>query len=625
MHDARTRAHWLLAPPPTLKVSEWAELYREIPKGSSARPGPWRTESYQREMMDAILEPEVREIVFVKSAQMGGSEILNNIIGYFIDAEPKPIMLVQPTDHTAKAYSKKRIAPMVAACPRLRAKVREATTRRPGNTILLKEYDGGFLKLAGANSAAGLRSDPIAKLLLDEVDGYPDDVDGEGDPVELAARRTDTFDDAVIVKISTPGKPRGLSRIEADWLRSDQRRFHVPCPFCHHEQVLYWRDPAGVHRLVWEKDSNGSPLPQTVRYLCSGCGKGIEEKYKPAMLSRGRWVPRFPDRRKIIGFHINALYSPWRFNWHELAQEWLEAKDNPEKLRVFINLRLAETWDEEAQHSVSAHTLAERREEYGAKLPPGICLLVGAADVQHNRVEGQILGFGLGEESWLLAHEIFWGNPGLDVDPDTKENVWEQVDAFFLKTWQHPAGAELTPALALVDSGAHSDSVYDFVLPRQHTRRRIYACKGVDYISKPGLVMEGSTRKSNIRLFIIGTYAAKDRVFARMNIPQPGPGYMHLPAWATDEYLEQLTSEKKIITRHKRTRTKKSLYIKTHSRNEALDLTVYCHAALAVLQQFAAPSIYRDLAALKKTVDQGQNPESAIPFPRRRMRSAGVL
>ncbi|KKK61313.1 hypothetical protein LCGC14_3015570, partial [marine sediment metagenome] len=189
----------LWAPPPKLTISEWADAKRVLPKGTSARPGQWVTESFQREMMNALLSPNVRQVCCMKSTQIGWSEILNNIIGYHIDADPKPIMLVQPTDGTAKDYSKKRIAPMIASCPALKKRVRESTSRRAGNTIQLKEFPGGSLRITGANTGAGLRSDPIAILLMDEVDAYPYDVEGEGDPVEIATRRTDTFDDAKIL------------------------------------------------------------------------------------------------------------------------------------------------------------------------------------------------------------------------------------------------------------------------------------------------------------------------------------------------------------------------------------------------------------------------------------------
>lgn len=612
------RGAGLLAPPPAMTVSEWAERNRVLPQGASARPGPWRCEPYQREMLDAILSAELREVVLMTSTQVGKSEILNNIIGYYIEADPKPMLMVQPRDRQAQDYSKKRVAPMIAACPTLKRRVREATSRRAGNTIQLKEFPGGFLKITGGNAGAGLRSDPIAVLLLDEVDGYPDDVDGEGDPVELAERRTDTFHDAKIVKASTPARPRGLSRIEAEWNRSDQRRYHVPCPLCGFMQPLVWRDAAGVYRLVWEKDGDGRPIPDTVRYLCAGCGQRIEERHKRAMLDAGQWIAAHPERREIAGFHLNALYSPWRETWGELAEEWAAAQHNRERLKAFVNLRLGETWDEEADR-LDVHVLAGRREKYGADgaLPEGVAVLVGAADVQHNRIEAQVVGFGAAEQAWLIAHEIFWGNPDLQTaDQDgSNADVWAELDAFLLRAWRHPRGAELRPLVSLVDSGTFSESVYRYVLPLQGTARRVYACKGVDYLSKPGLVAEGATKRGAVRLFMVSTYAAKDRIFSRLKVPRPGPGYIHLPDWTTDEYLDQLTSEQKIITPQGRARTPRTTWVKVHQRNEALDLWVYSFGALAVLQRILPH--YRDLGRIRALLGEGRNP-AELQFTRRR-------
>jgi phage terminase large subunit GpA-like protein len=225
-------------PPPDVTVSEWATNNRVLPKGTTSRPGPFRPERFQIEMMNVILDPNIHEIIVQKSTQVGYSDaVLNNILGYYVDADPKPIMLVQPTIDNAKDYGKKRITPMIEACAALRRKIKPPTSRRAGNTLALKEFPGGFLKLTGANSGAGLRSDPVPIVLFDEVDGYPLDVEGEGDPVAIGTRRTDAYNDYKIVKGSTPAKPRGISPIERDFQRSDMRRFYVPCPFCGHSQV----------------------------------------------------------------------------------------------------------------------------------------------------------------------------------------------------------------------------------------------------------------------------------------------------------------------------------------------------------------------------------------------------
>lgn len=592
-------------PPPNLNISEWAERNIVLTKEQSARPGPLRIESYQREILDALLDPEVREIVMRKCTQIGWSEILNAIIGYFIDIDPCNIMLVQPTDPVAKKYSKKRIAPLIANCPALRTKVRESTSRRPGNTMQLKEFDGGSLTLASATSAPSLRSDNIRVVLKDEVDGWPDDVNGEGDPSDIADRRADSYADAKILTGSTPGKPKGISRIDEGYLTSSQGLFYVPCPYCNFRQPLVWKDTATKeYRLVWEKDADGNPLSSTVRYVCAECGGAIDEKYKQRMLNAGAWVHKFPERKKR-GFHLNALYSPWRLVWPELAAQWVTAQDNPEKLKAFVNLRLGETWDEGGD-DFGAHTLAARRHKYAAPVPRDACVLVATADIQNNRIEAQITAFGPGEQSWLIAHQVFWGDPGITEDlPDAAEiNVWSQLDIFLLSEWQHECGQMLRPSITLIDSGAHADSVYDFVSAR--AMRRVYACKGVDYLSKPGLVTEGASKRGNLRLFSIATYAAKDRSFARMKIPQPGPGYMNLPEWVTDEYLDQLTGEKKITVRDKRTRARKQIYVKTHNRNEALDLTVYGHAGLFILQNLIDPVMFRDLSVLQGMLQRGE-------------------
>lgn len=584
LQEAERELNRLWEPPQRLTISEWSERNRFLPRGTTARPGKFIPEPFQVEPMNAILDPEIHRIVWMKSTQVGYNEsVLNNIIGYFIDIAPRPILLVVPSEDDAKGYSKKRVQPMIDNCEPLRRKIRKATARRPGNTLQLKEFDGGFFKLTGANSGKGLRSDAIPLLLLDEVDAYPDDVDGEGDPVDIALRRTDTYDDAKVVLGSTPAKPKGLSRIEEEFEASDQRRYHVPCPFCGFMQPFWWRDPVTQeYRLAMERDEHGRLIPSTAKYRCGQCSALIEEKWKLRMLSEGKWIPAFPERKHVRGYHINALYSPWRSLWQELAAEWVKAQDNPEKLKTFFNLRLGETWDQ-GGHSFNANVLESRLEKYEHEVPAGVAVLVAAADIQATRIECQIVGFGAGEEAWLIDHEQFYGNPSSSAE------VWAELDDYLLKPWKHEFGFEMKPAIALVDSGDASGDVYEFVKPRQHAGRRVYAVKGVDHLSRPGLVKESTAKKAAVRLWLAGTHAIKDRIFARLAITKPEkpgrkPGLMHLPTSVTTEYLDQLTGEKKITERDKRTRAKRHVWVKTHHNNEALDMWVYSHAALAVLQ-----------------------------------------
>jgi len=621
------RVYEAYAPPPDILVSEWARRNRILPKGTTARPGPFRPERFQVEMMDVICDPNVHEIVVKKSTQIGYSDaVLNNIVGYYIDVDPRPIMLVQPTIDNAKDYGKKRIAPMIESTPSLKAKIRPATARRAGNTLQLKEFPGGFLKLTGANSGTGLRSDAVPIVLFDETEGFPDDVDGEGDPIEIGKRRTDQFTDYKIVEGSTPAKPRGFSRIDKRFEESDQRYFHVPCPFCGRMQGLFWRDPESkAHRLIYQVDAGGQVVPASVGYQCAQCAKLIPERYKQQMLDAGSWVATFPGRM-VVGFAINALYSPWRDIWADLATEWIAAQRNPEKLKAFINLRLAETWEEQG-FSLEPHDLRRRCEKYAgdgeqeAEVPKGVGLLTAAVDVQDDRLVAVVKGWGAEEESWLIAYEEFFGDPG-------QQPVWNDLDEF-LRTasierrsgtvllrsqnapptlslgWKHQSGRMMPIASVFIDSGGHyTDEVYKFVKVRQS--RRIFACKGSSEGGKEILQKFTQNNTYRVRLYMIGADTAKDRIFSRLQIPAPGAGYIHLPHWAEDEYLEQLTSEKR-ITRYRRGRGMVREYVKTRARNEALDCEVYALAALYSLGNMTV----RRLGELAEEATDPPDPEGA--------------
>jgi phage terminase large subunit GpA-like protein len=595
---ARVWAHF--NPPPDITISEWAARNRILPKGTTSRPGPFKPEKFQIEMMDCVLDPNVHEVAIMKSTQVGYSDaILNNVIGYFVDADPKPIMMVQPTIDNAKDYGKKRITPMIETCSALREKIKPPTRARAGNTLALKEFPGGFLKLTGANSGAGLRSDPVPIVLFDEVDGYPLDVDGEGDPVAIGTRRTDAFADYKIVKGSTPAKPKGISPIERDYLRSDMRRFHVPCPFCRKMQVLWWRDPeTKEYRLTFDVNADHQVDPASVAFVCAGCREKIPERYKQQMLNAGEWIAEMPGR-PVVGFHINALYSPWRENWFQLAQEWHEAnrEKNAEKLKAFINLRLGETWEEDGD-TIEAVTLKSRLEAYQAEVPDGVGLLTASVDVQGDRLEAVVKGWGDKEESWLIAYQQFWGDPG-------QEQVWSELDSFLLSTWESGSGQKVPIACATIDSGgSHTDSVYRFVRARQ--ARRIFALKGSSESGKEILGKFSANNAYRVKLWTIGTDTAKDRIFARLKIPAPGPGYMHLPDFVEEEYLAQLTSEK-AVRRYKRGKGTVREYIKIRSRNEALDLEVYSLAALYILGQATLRKL-GELAAQLREPPKGPKP-----------------
>src|SRR5688572_14538153 len=325
-----------LKPEPPLTVSEWADRYRTLSQRASAEPGPWRTSRtpYLREIMDALSPASPFErVVFMKSGQIGGTECGNNLIGYIMHQAPGPTMAVQPTVEMAKRNSKQRIDPLIEESKALKELVKEARSRDSGNTILAKEFPGGLLVMTGANSAVGLRSMAARYLFLDEVDAYPGDVEGEGDPVSLAAARTRTFARRKIFMVSTP-KITGRSRIEAAYAESDQRRFWVPCPRCGEFQVLKFA------QLRWPKDQ-----PERAVYICQHCEGESQNHEKHWMLPRGEWRAAAPGAGKAAGFHLSSLYSPvgW-LSWVDAAAMLVQAQKDPALLQVFMNTVLGETW-----------------------------------------------------------------------------------------------------------------------------------------------------------------------------------------------------------------------------------------------------------------------------------------
>ena len=370
----RARRSVIFAPPPKLTVSEWADKHRVVPS-YSAEPGRWVTDKtpYLRAIMDAFSDPAVNRVVFMKCARIGATEAGLNIIGYFIEQDPSPIFIVQPTVDDAKDFSKEQLTPTIEESAVLRARVSDAKSRDSGNTILAKIFPGGALYLVGANSPRGFRRRTARVVVLEEVDGYPPSAGTEGDQVKLAERRATTFQHRRKVYINSTPTLKGLSRIEAEFEQSDQRRYFVACPDCGKEQILTWKN------LRWDDGK-----PATAAYLCTGCGVLIPEREKFGMVQRGRWMVTNPGRT-TAGFHLNALYSPW-ISWGELAEEWLVAQADPSKakLQVFINTALGESWEDRGH---GKDELEDRQEHYNTEVPRGVGLLTAGVDVQDDRLE----------------------------------------------------------------------------------------------------------------------------------------------------------------------------------------------------------------------------------------------
>jgi phage terminase large subunit GpA-like protein len=575
-----------LTPDPLLSVSEWSDRHRMLSSKASAEPGRWRTSRtpYLKAIMDCLspMSP-IERVVLMAGAQLGKTECGNNWIGYVIHHAPGPMMAVSPTVEMAKRNSKQRIDPLIEESPVLAELIAPSRSRDAGNTILAKEFRGGVLVMTGANSAVGLRSMPVRYLFLDEVDGYPNDVDGEGDAISLAEARTRTFARRKIFIVSTP-TIAGASAIEREYEASDQRRYFLPCPHCAHRQWLRFE------QLRWDKGQ-----PETAAYSCEACEQPIAEQHKSWMLEHGEWRSLLIDSEskaitKTAGFHLSSLYSPvgWR-SWRDIAAAW-ESAINKESgsasaIKTFKNTELGETWVEEGE-APDWQRLIERREDYKiGNVPVGGLLLVGGADIQKDRIEASIWAFGRGKEAWLVEHRVLMGDTARD-------EVWKSLASLLGETWTHESGAQLSLARFAIDTGFATQEAYAFV--RRLRDARVMAVKGVAkgaaLIGTPTAVevsQGGKKLKRGIKLFSVAVGIAKLEFYNNLrktaDVLADGvtllypPGFVHLPK-VDGEFVQQLCAEQ-LMTRRNRHGFAVREWHKMRERNEALDCYVYARAA----------------------------------------------
>lgn len=597
-----------VAPPPNLTVSEWADQNRILSSETSAEPGRWRTDRapYQREIMDAINDPDIEKIVVMSSSQVGKSEIINNIIGYYIDIDPCPMLMIQPTIETAQDYSKRRIAPMIRDTETLKEKVSDSKSRDGNNTILMKSFPGGFLAIGGANSPAGLASRPIRVLLADEIDRYPESAGSEGDPLALAEKRTTTFWNKKKVYVSTP-TIEDISRIEDEYNNGTQEKWKIKCPNCEEYQYIELKNIEFEH----EKDEKGNYRVWDIKYKCPDCGFQYDEytwKAQP-----GKWIADNPGVKSVRSFHLNAFVSPWT-PWKEIIEEWLKSKKDPDKLKVVKNTLFGQTWKETGEIE-DEDFLLERREEYKADLPDGVLLLTCGVDVQDNRLEYEVVGWGHGEESWGIEYGYILGRPD---DPKTWQQLSDKLDQVY--KFENKKGLKI--ACTCIDSGGHFTSeVYKFTKVNEH--RRIFAIKGMGGPGYPLLHKLSKTKKENAILITLGVDDGKSTIYSRLKrIKSPGPGYFHYPInkdrGYDRAYFQGLISEKK-VPRKKQGQIKMVWEkIREHQANESLDLRNYAYAAL----KLANPNFEK----MEKRLKEGKinNKPSNTP-PKSPRRKRGVI
>lgn len=557
-------------------VSEWADENRILSQTASSEPGRFRTARtpYLKEIMDALSPSSPYEkVIFMKGAQIGGTEAGNNWIGYIISQAPGAMLVVQPTVEMGKRWSKGRLAPLINDTECLRDKVKDPRSRDSGNTVQSKEFQGGQIVITGANSAVGLRSMPVRYLFCDEVDAYPPDADSEGDPLTLAIQRTATFARRKIFIVSTP-TIKGISRIEKEFEATDQRYYFVPCPFCGHYQTLRWENI--------RYDNNFSE----VTYVCENCKGGIQNHHKTEMLAKGEWraVNLEATTNKIIGFHLSSLYSPvgW-MSWEQCARNYEAAKDDEQLLKAWTNTTLGMTWEEKGE-APDWGVLFDRREKYKiGKVPQGAYVLTAGVDVQNDRLEMEIVGWGRNNESWSVDYRVIYGSP-------MEAGTWQKLSNILAEIFESEDGTRRQINMLAVDTGFCTQEVYSWI--RGQSGHNVMAVKGVDNSlvplnapTKVDVNYRGRKISNGVRLWKVGVSILKGELYGWLkrtkNEDGSAPaGYMHFPEYNT-EYFKQLTAEQ-LVTKIVKGYPKRE-WQKTRDRNEALDCRVYARAAAIAL------------------------------------------
>jgi len=562
------------APPPRMTVSEWADGFRFLSSESGAAAGKWRTLPFQRDIFDAFCDPGVHTVVVMSATQLVKTVFIENALGYIMDRDPGPTLLIVPRDSDAERFSKIRLAPMIRDTTCLREKVSDVKTARSTNTLNYKAFPGGHLTIAAAGSPGNLAALPIRFLLCDETDKYPASSGSEGDPISLALKRQATFWNRKTILCCSPTID-GESRIQKAYDGSDQRHYQVGCPACGAFQPLTWQ------QVKWDNSlSTKDERARTAHYECMHCQAAWNDVQRWRAVETGHWVP---DRacNGVAGFHISELYSPWK-KLSEIVLDFLTKKDDPEQLKTFVNTSLAETFVLRGE-APAAEAIYGKREFYEQGVAPAGCLVLTMfVDVQQDRLECELKGWGRDGQSWSVGAEVIAGDT-------SQQAVWDMLHSVIQQEWPHANGGSLPVWAVGIDSGYRPQKVYDFCA---RYAQPAYGPAGVKLCAVRTVVptkgghgwdraiegfspVDAAKKRGGVRILTLGASYLKQAVYDALRLPVPPPGgeypagYWHFPNYEYS-WFQGLTSESRIV----RENGKPEWVHDKSVRNEPLDLAV---------------------------------------------------
>jgi phage terminase large subunit GpA-like protein len=557
--------------------------------------------------MDVFNDPLIRKVTLMWASRCGKTTILENRINYKVDREGGNILCIFPSDKKGKKWSKISLGPLIRDNPLLREKFADQKSRSNENEIMFKPFIGGVLVIGGANVPGSLSSWSMEEVLFDEIDEYPPSAEKEGDPIELGMQRAENFPNKKFGFSSTP-TIKGASRIEESWYESDQRLYFVPCPYCGAMQYLVFspRSMFAQYGKGYLKYIHKGNEVTYVAYECGECKKDILPKHKHAMVRHGEWRKMRPQVTDHAGFQISRLYSPW-VPWKEVAANFLRTEKRPERYMVFVNKALGELYIEDVNFQFTEDEFLLRREPY-ENIPAGVIFMTVGIDVQDDRLEAIIWGWGKGEEAWFIERGVIKGSP-------EEDSTWTMLDQFILKHRYHENGypaayGKIGGILAVcVDTGdgEHSNVVNAYVAHRK--KNRFFAIKGANKPQKDFVITTRTKKKRNF-LLLVDTFQGKKKIYYRLKVKQekdldgrsiPTPQLMHFNMSCDKDFFEQLTSEQiklKKINGH----IHQVWTLPSGKRNEVLDCTDYALAGLHAIVPGGSKNIDPFLEKLSHTL-----------------------
>jgi phage terminase large subunit GpA-like protein len=541
-------------PPPRQPLSEWIETHMRLPEGVSALPGRVNLWPYQREIADAISDPELERVTLVKPVRVGFTTLLTGALASYVANEPSPILALLPTEADCRDYVVSDLEPIFEATPALHGLLSAEADETGRNTLMSRRFAGGSLKVVAAKSPRNLRRHNVRVLLIDEADAM--EPGAEGSPITLAERRTLSFANRKIILGSTPTIEE-TSNVLRSYAQSDMRVFEVPCPDCGHWHEITWAD---IH---WPEGE-----PHKAHYVCVECGSVIEERHKAAMVEKGRWRATAPHVRGHAGFRLNALVSTLaNASWGKLAQEFVAAKKSPDTLQVFVNTILAQGWREAAEE-IDETALAARAEPFGLdSIPSEVLMITAGVDVQRDRLEIVFLGWSR-DEIFVLAQTVIYGDP-------QRDDVWTELNDLLRTVWRHPKGGILRVDAAAIDAGDGEtmDRVMAFTRPRYGLR--VHAIKGASG-NRPAI--KASDTKGT-KLFIVGVDGVKAQLASRLTRGRT----VRFSNSLDGRFYEELASER-LVMRYIRGAPVRQWERIPGRRAESLDCVIYAMAVRSLLK-----------------------------------------